>query len=185
MELVALSNRQLNALARSDPELWRVFQGVYPSDRLPQHPPKTTRGAYIVNTDPAREPGQHWLGVWTENAVCEVFDSYGLPLSVYEAPGFHAWIARHWTYVVRSDKTLQAYDSLACGHYVFLYLQERVRGRTLLEFVESFRDEDYVWNDHRVGERVGAWIKQRLQNPLNEPDGIESQRCVSQCCMFS
>lgn len=101
----------LNALARSEPELWRVFQGVYPSDRLPPHPPKTTWGAYIVNTDPAGEPKQHWLGVWTKNGVCEVFDSYGLPLSVYEVPGFHAWIARHWTYVVRSDKTLEAYDS--------------------------------------------------------------------------
>ena len=63
MEPVALRNRQLNALAPSDPELWRMFQGAYPSDRLPQHPPKTTRGAYIVNTDPAGEPGQHWLGV--------------------------------------------------------------------------------------------------------------------------
>lgn len=165
--------------------MWYVCQGVYPSDRLPHHPPKTTWGAYIVNTHPAVEPGQHWLGVWTEKGVCKVFGSYGLPLSVYEAPGFHAWIARHWTYVVRSDKTLQAYDSLSCGHYVFLYLQERVRGRTLLEIMESFLDEDYVWNDHRVGERVRVWIQQRLQNPLDEPDGIESQHCVSRCCMFS
>lgn len=117
--------------------------------------------------------------------MCKVFGSYGLPLSVYETPGFHAWIARHWTYVVRSDKTLQAYDSLSCGHYVFLYLQERVRGRTLLEIMESFLDADYVWNDHRVGERVRVWIQQRLQNPLDEPDGIESQHCVSRCCMFS
>ena len=59
MELVALSDHQLKALALSDPELGCVFQGVYPSDRLPEHPAKTTRGAYIVNTDPAGEPGQH------------------------------------------------------------------------------------------------------------------------------
>ena len=39
-----------------------MCQGVYPSDRLPHHPPKTTWGAYIVNTHPAVEPGQHWLG---------------------------------------------------------------------------------------------------------------------------
>ena len=140
MELVALSDRQLRALALSDPELKRVFQGVYPSDRLPEHPPKTTRGAYVVNTDPAGEPGQHWLGLWTEDGVCEVMDSYGLPLIVYEAPGFHEWIAKHWKDVVRSDRTLQAYDSRACGHYAFEYLQDGERQRTLLEFVESFRD---------------------------------------------
>ena len=51
MELVTLSDRQLKALAFSDLELGRVFQGVYPSDRLTEHPPKTTRGAYIVNMD--------------------------------------------------------------------------------------------------------------------------------------
>lgn len=98
---MALSVRQLNALACLDPDLRRLFQGVYPSNRLPDHPSKTT----IVNTDPAGEPGQHWLGVWRENQVCEVFG--GLPLTVYEAPGFHEWITRPWKYVVRSDRTLQ------------------------------------------------------------------------------
>ena len=185
MELVALSDRQLRALALSDPELKRVFQGVYPSDRLPAHPPKTTRGAYIVNTDPAGEPGQHWLGLWTEEGVCEVMDSYGLPLTVYDAPGLHEWIAKHCKYVVRTDRTLQAYDSRACGHYAFAYLQDRVRRRTLLEFVESFRDGDYVWNDHRVGERVRAWIQTKLDEAaLDELDGPDAQRCVSQRCLF-
>ena len=80
-----------------------------------------------MNTDLAGEPGQLWLGVWTEDGMCEVLDSYGLPLTVYEAPGFQEWIARHWKYVVRSDKTLQAYDSRACGHYSFVCLQERMR----------------------------------------------------------
>ena len=89
-------------------------------------------------------------------------DSYGLPLTVYEAPGFHEWIAKHWKDVVRSDRTLQAYDSRACGHYAFVYLQDRVRRRTLLEFVESFRDADYVWNDHRVGQLVCDWIQTKL-----------------------
>ena len=186
MELVALSDRQLRALALSDPELKRVFQGVYPSDRLPEHPPKTTRGAYIVNTDPAGEPGQHWLGLWTEEGVCEVMDSYGLPLTVYDAPGLHEWIAKHCKYVVRTDRTLQAYDSRACGHYAFAYLQDRVRRRTLLEFVESFRDGDYVWNDHRVGERVRAWIQTKLDEAaMDEPDGRpDAQRCVSRRCLF-
>ena len=112
-------------------------------------------------------------------------DSYGLPLTVYEAPGFYEWITRHWKYVVRSEKTLQAYDGWACGHYAFVYLQERVRRRTLLEFVESFRDGDYVWNDHRVGERVRDWIQMKLDEAaLDELDGPDAQRYVSQRCLF-
>ena len=128
---------------------------------------------------------RHWLALWTDQGVCEVMDSYGLPLTVYVAPGLHEWIAKHWKYVVRSHRTLQAYDSRACGHYAFTYLQDRVRGQTLLEFVESFRDGDYVWNDHRVGERVRAWIETKLDEAaMDEPDGPDTQRCVSRRCLF-
>jgi len=88
--------------------------------------------------------------------------------------------------VVRGDKTLQAYDSLACGHYAFVYLQERVRRRSLLEFVETFRDGDCAWNDHRVGERVRAWIETKLgEAALDDIDGADSQRCVSRRCVVS
>ena len=87
--------------------------------------------------------------------------------------------------MVRSDKTLQAYDSRACGHYAFTYLQDRVRRRTLLEYVESFRDGDYVWNDHRVGERVRAWIETKLKDAAawDQVDGPNVQCCVSRCCV--
>ena len=110
--------------------------------------------------------------------MCEVLDSYWLPLTVYEALGFHEWIPRHWKYVVRSDKTLQAYDSRVCGHYAFVYLQERVPRLSLLEFVDAFRNGDYVWNDHCVGERVRAWIQTTLgEAALDEPDGPDWKKC--------
>ena len=63
MEFVALSDTVLRALALDDPQLRRVFQGVYPADHLPRSPTKTVRAAYIVKTDPAGEPRQHWLGL--------------------------------------------------------------------------------------------------------------------------
>ena len=66
MEFVALSDTVLRALALDDPQLRCVSQGVYPADQLPRSTPTTVRAAYIVNTDPAGEPGQHWLGLWTE-----------------------------------------------------------------------------------------------------------------------
>ena len=66
MEFVALSVTVLRALALDDPQLLCVFRGMYPADQLPRSPTKTVRTAYIVNTDPAGELGQHWLGLWTE-----------------------------------------------------------------------------------------------------------------------
>ena len=80
MEFVALSDTVLRALALDDPQSRRMFQGVYPADQLPRSPPKTVCAVYIVNIDPAGEPRQHWLGLWTEKNKCEIFDSYGLPL---------------------------------------------------------------------------------------------------------
>ena len=61
MEFVALSDTVLRTLALEDPELRRVFHGVHPADQLPRSPTKSVRQAYIVNTDPAGEPGQHWF----------------------------------------------------------------------------------------------------------------------------
>ena len=54
MEFVALSDTVLRALALDDPQIRRVFHGVYPADQLPRSPPMSVRAAYIVNTDPAK-----------------------------------------------------------------------------------------------------------------------------------
>ena len=87
--------------------------------------------------------------------------------------------------MVRSDKTPQAYDSRTCGHYAFVYLQERVGRRSLLEFVEAFRYGNYVWNDQRVGERVRAWIQSTLgEAALDEADGLDAQRALEKKCFF-
>ena len=110
MEFVAFSDTVLRALSLDDPQLRCVFQGVYPAYQLPRLPTKTVRAAYIVNTDPAGEPGQHCLGLWTEQNRCEILDSHGLPLHVYKDPDFHQWWSQ-WKYLTRSDITLPAMDS--------------------------------------------------------------------------
>ena len=84
MEHVALNNVQLDYLARDDPQLKPMFYGTVACDRLPKKPRKTTPQGYIVNTNPHDRPGQHWLAVWTDQNVCEVLDSYALPLETYE-----------------------------------------------------------------------------------------------------
>ena len=80
MEFVALSDTVLNHLDRQDPDLNKAFRGVFPADKLSSVPYwRVFSDAYIVNTDPEGQPGEHWLAIWTRHQVCEVFDSYGLP----------------------------------------------------------------------------------------------------------
>lgn len=91
MESVASSDQQLDYLSRQDCALNRYFKGVFPSDELPKSPSKTTTAAYIVNTDPHDKPGKHWLALWVENGVCEIMDSYGMPLEYYRAKPLERW----------------------------------------------------------------------------------------------
>lgn len=62
---------------------------------------KEPRGC-IVNTDPEHRPGKHWIALWTEcGNVCEVMDSYGLPLDTYKtSKSLQHWIKTHWKYLI-------------------------------------------------------------------------------------
>ncbi|CAH3117583.1 unnamed protein product, partial [Porites lobata] len=127
MEFIALSDTVLNHLARQDPDLNKVFRGVFPADKLPTVPKtRVLSDNYIVNTDPEDQPAEHWLAILTRNRVCEVFDSYGLPLSTYKNPQLQAWF-KQWKEVITSDHTLQAMDSQTCGHYALLFLEAKAR----------------------------------------------------------
>ena len=161
MEFVALNDTVLRTLAQKDPQLRRVFHGVYPADQLPRSPHTSVRAAYIVNTVPAGEPGQHWLGLWTEQNKCYVFDSYGLSLHVYTNPDLHQWWSQ-WKYLTRSDITLQSMDSQTCGHYALFFLKARAQGKSYQDFLAQWSCDNLVLNDHKVAERLKRVIKREL-----------------------
>jgi len=50
------------------------FIGVFPLDKLPR---QLKRGAYVINTDPAHRPGQHWIAVNISKSEINVFEPYG------------------------------------------------------------------------------------------------------------
>ena len=161
MEFVAVSDTVLWALALDDPQLRRVFQGVYSAYQLPRFATKTVRAAYIVNTDPVGELGQHCLGLWTEENKCEIFDSYGLPLHVYKNPELHQWWSQ-WKYLTRSDMTLQAMDNQTCGHNALFFLKARAQGQTYKDFLGHWSTDNLVLNDHKVAQELKHVIKLQL-----------------------
>ena len=130
-------------------------------DRLPSC---VQDGAYIVNTDPHDKPGQHWLGLWVDRTTCQVFDSYGLPLRVYDDPDLQHWLSQFQT-VLHSDKTLQALDSMACGHYTLQYLKAMANGMDMYTFLTFWRDTDFVRNDRVVGHLTDATVVDSLRHP--------------------
>jgi len=176
MEFVALTDQQLTYLAEKDPNLKWKYVGTLPCDGLPKHPVKTRPRAYIVNTDPHDQPGQHWIALWTQNNLCEVMDSYALPLEVYQqAKPLQDWVMKHWKYVVSNGSSLQGLHSKACGHYALMYLKLKARGGTLQDFVQHFSDYDRVNNDHLVGE----FLKEDVNEKVWLKEG--HQTCQSRC----
>ena len=164
MEKIALNDKQLEFLARGNPHLDKYFEGVFPCDRLPPNPDKSTPKAYIVNTDPEALPGRHWLGLWTEKNKCEVMDSYALPLDVYKTTApLQAWLDKHWKYVVNNGRTLQSLFSQSCGDYALLFLIAKARNHSMSEFVQTFDQHDYVANDHKIGQVLKRVIERETQ----------------------
>ena len=160
MEFVPLSDTVLSYLAQDDRELKPYFRGVFPADKLPPVSKKRVN-AYIVNTDPAGEPGEHWFGIWTYHNICEVFDSYGLPLSSYKNPTLQTWF-KQWKEVISSDQPLQAMDSFTCGHYVLFFLKAKARHASFQDFLAQWHLNNLVLNDRRVGEKLQRLIKTEL-----------------------
>ena len=93
--------------------------------------------------------------------MCEVFDSYGLPLSNYKNPQLQARF-KQWKEVITSDHTLQAMDSHTCGHYALLFLKAKDRNQSFLEFLTQWNSHNLVLNDRRVGEKIQRLIKTEL-----------------------
>ena len=173
MEFVPLSTRVLNYLAKDDPVLKRYFHGTYAADQLPRHPVKRVSTGYIVNTDPAGKTGEHWLGIWTKGDVCEVFDSFGLPLSTYHQPDLQRWF-KQWKHVLQNQDTLQALDSQTCGHYALMYLKSRARGLSMQDFLSQWRSDNLVLNDHRVSQAIRRLIKQDLDEEDTLPPSVQT-----------
>ena len=150
---------QLNQLVENDPRLKPFYYGTLACDEMPNRPPKNKPQAYIVNTDRKAQPAQLWIALWTHKNVCEIMDSYALPLDHYDALPLKNWVETHWKYSVTNGRSLQAVPTQSCGHYCFIYLQGKARGRSLQDFFNMFCDHDYIANDHKVG----AMLKQAIE----------------------
>ena len=78
--------RQLGRKALYDSELERAvvqhiplgkaWAGIFPVDKVKMVPYKY----YIINTDPAHKPGEHWIAMYTTKNNAYVYDSYGRPI---------------------------------------------------------------------------------------------------------
>ena len=67
--------------------------------------------------------------------MCEILDSYALPLQVYKtADLLIEWLHHHYKYQVNSDQALQSVFSQSCGDYALMLLFLKARGYSMENF---------------------------------------------------
>ncbi|KAK7486122.1 hypothetical protein BaRGS_00022588 [Batillaria attramentaria] len=114
----------------------------YPFDSHLQKP-----AAFVVNTDRASGPGDHWVAIYIDElGRGEYFDSYGLPPTQPELVRFlnrHCWYHRH------NPQILQRVTSRVCGMYAVYYIMQKARGQTLWRLLAPF-DPRYPWRNDKI-----------------------------------
>ena len=151
MEFVPFTTEQLSYLAKQDPCLAPIFEGVFAADELPGLPEQWKKRAY-------------WLGIFTKKHTCEVFDSYGLPLNWYKPSDMVEWVFENFETVSSNAMTLQEMNSQSCGQYALMYLKAKARGQIIDVFRSLFKKGDFVHNDHLVGEVIKPLLNSRVKN---------------------
>ena len=128
---------QLALILKKDKYTRGVFQGVYPSDKLPTSV-SSLPALFIANVDTSDKPGSHWVAFYfTKDREGEFFDSYGLPPSNYSGT-FSLFLnnnSNDWTF---NSVTLQSINSKVCGHYCLYYALFRCRNSSMSTIVHRF-----------------------------------------------
>lgn len=131
-------------LMMSDPQIKHVFQGIFPSDKVPSI---LRKGLYIINTDPSFMKGRHWVALSCMNncSTVEYFDSYGKEPFTKLDEHLKALNVK----VRYNACVLQGEKSDVCGDYCVLFCYFSSRGHDMEYFISLFSDNSAL-NDNAV-----------------------------------
>jgi hypothetical protein len=126
--------------------------GVYASDTLPRKSRKPI--AIISNNEPKNMPGMHWQAIYVpKRGKGEFFCSYGTKPYVQ---GHLKFLKNNCKTYISNSKMIQALDSKVCGKYCLLYLNARMRGQTLKQFLSKFSDN--LQNNDVMCDEMGDYL---------------------------
>ena len=166
---------QLTVILRKDRYTRGVFQGVYPSDKLPTSV-SSYPALFIANVDTSDKPGTHWVAFYfIKEREGEFFDSYGLPPSNYTGT-FSSFLNNNSSDWKFNSKTLQSIDSKVCGHYCLYFALFRSRQVSMSTIVNRFSS-----NKSRNDFLVKRFIEKRF--PFSLPKyrtDVKKQRSIAQ-----
>ena len=102
----------------------------------------------IINLDDFGSLGTHWVCCWPakDKGTYEYFDSFGFPppLEWEQEMSIHGM-----THFFRNDNQIQWEQSVRCGYYCVLFLNERNKGTNFVNILKMFSN-DLLQNEQIV-----------------------------------
>ena len=158
-----MNTAQIHRALESNPITRSIFRGVYSSDTVPVF--ATYPSGCVVNTDPAGQPGTHWVALYQEKpGVMETFDSFGKDFSSYN-------INLPPCRLVTQCHQLQSDISTVCGQFCMFFLLWRASGETYSHILHLFTDHR-IANDIMVCQYVNHYFDIRTE--------VQDQRFINQ-----
>ena len=144
---------------------------VCAKDELPVGKKPLQTKAFIVNTDLAIDPGQHWVALYFKGNKTIYFDSYGLPPLKDHVLPFIQNNSLGW---IENTQMLQAVTSEVCGLYCIYVLYELNRGSSLQNILSNFSKDNLIKNDNDVllwfSRKKSIKVKKKKINILKKDD---------------
>ena len=135
----------------------KPFVGTFASDNCP--PIRRRPSGIIINTDPSKEGGEHWVALWlSQDGTGEYFDSFGFPPLV---PQIQAYIDRECPHGFKyNNKTLQHPMSITCGPFSIAFIIAKSEGKEFHSFISKF-SLNLEKNDSLLSELLKTWMPRR------------------------
>ena len=135
-----MDSRQLHQCLLEDSKTRPWVGGVLAMDELDiNNPQPYNKKLFIINTQPASEPGSHWLALYlpSNSQPLEFFDALGRSPST-DDPLLMAFKNINKKDFICNTTPLQSETAHTCGQFCVYYLTHRVRGVTMDNIVKDF-----------------------------------------------
>ena len=113
------------------------FNGLYSKTNLP----KIKNGAHVINFDPFKSIGTHWIALYVNGFNIIYFDSFGVEHIAKEIKTF---IPNK--YIINTYEK-QAYNSIMCRYFCIGFIDFMLKGKSVLDHANLFCPNNYEKND--------------------------------------
>ena len=134
------------------------FIGCYALDKLPIMESKYDCST-IINTDPAKAKGDHWVAMRMTINKCFYFDSFGVPIQDKDIKQF----AKEYDEVIYSNICIQDLTSVKCGEFCIAFINNVNSITSYEKFINMFYPEIFI-NDSIVSILVKQKTKIQKKN---------------------